>query len=74
MDIEKLGMRVRQIWVAWAKEQPDAKPSWLVPWDELPERDKEVDRRIGVGLYGDFIAQHASEIARGQLLKPEVMT
>jgi len=42
-----LGRIVREAWVAWASEQPEPKPSWLVPWDELSESDKEADRRIG---------------------------
>jgi len=46
-DDELLGRAVRRIWVGWAREQPDAKPSWLVPWEDLPERDREVDVRIG---------------------------
>src|SRR5215469_2088071 len=40
------GKLVRDTWIAWAKEQPNVKPSWLVPWEELSEPDKEVDRRI----------------------------
>jgi hypothetical protein len=48
-DREPLGRIVRETWVAWAKEQPDVRdhPSWLVPWDDLPARDREVDMRIG---------------------------
>lgn len=45
-----LGELVRDVWVAWAREQPNPKPSWLVPWDELDEASKEVDRRIGEAL------------------------
>lgn len=46
---DRLGSCVRGAWIAWALEQPDVAdhPSWTVPWDELPERDREVDRRIG---------------------------
>jgi hypothetical protein len=47
---EQLGMRVREVWIEWAKEQPAPKPSWLVPWEGLSEPDKEVDRRIGERL------------------------
>ena len=47
MDRDTLGQIVRSAWVSWASEQPDPKPSWLVPWDELSEPDKEADRRIG---------------------------
>lgn len=44
---EWLGRIVREVWVRWAKEQPEPKPSWLVPWDGLTEPEQEVDRRIG---------------------------
>lgn len=50
MDQEKreyLGREVRNVWVAFAKEQADPKPSHLVGWNELDEDNKEVDRRIG---------------------------
>lgn len=40
------GKLVRDIWIKWAKEQPNPKPSWLVPWEKLSEPEKEVDRRI----------------------------
>jgi hypothetical protein len=50
-DREILGRRVREVWVAWAKEQASPKPSWLVPWEGLSELDKEVDRRIGAELF-----------------------
>ena len=44
---EDLGRLVRQAWVQWAYEQPVRKPSWLVPWCDLSEPQREVDRRIG---------------------------
>lgn len=47
---EELGRVVRETWVAWAREQPDCKPSWLVPWDELDAGQREVDMRIGAGV------------------------
>lgn len=50
MNREGLGKLVRDVWVRWAKEQPNPKPSWLLPWEELGEADKEVDRRIGEAL------------------------
>jgi len=49
-DREALGRLVREVWIAWAREQPNPKPSWLVPWEGLSEPDKEVDRRIGERL------------------------
>lgn len=51
MDREELGREVRRIWIEWAREQEAPKPSWLVPWEELAEPDREVDRRIGEHLY-----------------------
>lgn len=46
-DRETLGKMVRGVWIRWAAQQPNPKPSWLVPWDHLNEPDKEVDRMIG---------------------------
>lgn len=48
---DDLGRTLREVWVAWAREQPDAKPSWLVPWEQLDEAHKEVDRRMAEALY-----------------------
>jgi hypothetical protein len=48
---EKLGMEVRKVWVDWAKTQTDPKTSWLKPWEELTEPEKEVDRLIGERLF-----------------------
>ena len=47
MSREHLGRLVREEWVTWAREQPNPKASWLAPWEELAEPDREVDRRIG---------------------------
>lgn len=46
-DRDELGRVVRTAWIAWAKTQPDPKPSWLAPYDDLSEPDKEADRQIG---------------------------
>jgi hypothetical protein len=50
VDREALGREVRRVWIAWAREQPNRKLSWLTPWEELAEPDREVDRRIGETL------------------------
>jgi hypothetical protein len=42
---------VRDTWVAWAREQPDPKPSWLVPWDDLDDGQRAVDVMIGRELF-----------------------
>lgn len=46
-DRDTLGRLVREAWVRWAQTQPNPKPSWLAPYDELSEPDKEADRQIG---------------------------
>ena len=48
---ELVGRMVRQEWVEWAKEQPNPKPSWLIPWEELDDGQREVDMRIGETLF-----------------------
>lgn len=53
-DRDDLGRRVRAAWIKWALTQPSPKPSWLVPYDELPETDKEADRQIGEALVEPF--------------------
>lgn len=47
---EELGKAVREIWIKWAREQPNPKEAWLLPWDELTEPEKEIDRRIGAQI------------------------
>lgn len=47
MDRDFLGEVVRIAWISWAVAQSNPKPSWLVPYAELAEPDKEADRQIG---------------------------
>jgi hypothetical protein len=49
---DALGRMVRQAWVSWANAQPNPKPGWLLPYDQLSESDKEADRKIG-----EFVAR-----------------
>lgn len=44
---EQLGEAVRRVWVECAREQKNPKPRYLVPWDDLDDANKEIDRRIG---------------------------
>jgi hypothetical protein len=71
---ETLGKRVREVWIMWAKEQPNPKDSWLTSWEELSEPDKEVDRRIGIALWGDFINElkKQTELLANQIIKEEL--
>ena len=65
---ESLGRQVRDVWVDWACEQPDPKPSWLLKWEALGESDREVDRRIGETLYqaGFAAAQKQLRVAEAE--------
>ena len=53
-DREALGRLVRQVWMDWAREQPDPKPSWLAGWDEL-DAHPELERRHGE--YAESLAE-----------------
>lgn len=53
-DRDDLGRKVREAWVHWARQQPNSKPSWLVPYDDLSEADKEADRQIGEALTAEL--------------------
>jgi hypothetical protein len=44
--VERLAEEVRIAWVAWARTQPNPKPSWLVPWADLDEQSRDADRAI----------------------------
>jgi hypothetical protein len=48
---ELVGRLVRQIWIEWAREQLDPKPSWLLPREDLDAGQREVDMRIGAALF-----------------------
>jgi hypothetical protein len=58
---DRLGRLVRELWIGWAEKQPSPKPSWLVPYHELSESDKEADRVIGYGLLAEFNAEMTGE-------------
>ncbi len=49
-DPDTLGKVVRDAWVRWAQTQPDPKSSWLIPWEDLAEIDREADRQIGLAV------------------------
>ncbi len=63
---EELGKIVRAEWIRWAEQQPDAKPGWLLPWDDMTERDREADRRIG-----EAVADALQQEEQRQRLGPE---
>ena len=63
-DTDDLGRLVREVWVSCAREHPDPKPSWLVPWEGLGEWDKGVDRRIGEAVAAGERERIAAELDR----------
>ena len=72
---EELGRMVREAWVRWAQTQPAPKASWLAPWEELNEPDKEADRQIGEAVarwVQVAIAQFAGTTAIRALPSPPV--
>ena len=44
---DELGEVVREAWIGRAVEQPEIKPSWLVPYQDLSQPDKDADIAIG---------------------------
>lgn len=56
--MREIGELVREVWVAWSREQADVAlhPSWLVSWKNLPERAREVDRRIEAAIRAESAA------------------
>jgi NTP pyrophosphatase (non-canonical NTP hydrolase) len=58
------GRLVREAWVRWAKTQPSPKASWLVPYEELSEPDKEADRQIAEALWNVRAPPPAPEAQR----------
>jgi hypothetical protein len=61
---EPLGRLIREEWVKWASEQPDPKPSWLLPWEELDAGQREVDMRMGAAVAAAERERAAGQIAR----------
>lgn len=61
VDREALGRLVREVWIEWAYEQAAPKPSWLVPWDDMAECDREVDRRIGERVAQSALARPVTD-------------
>ena len=54
LDRDALGRMVREAWIRWAKTHPAPKPSWLMPYDQLQEADKEADRQIGEAIASQY--------------------
>lgn len=72
LDRDDLGRLVRAAWVDWAMKQPNPKPSWLLPYDELSEADREADRQIGEAVA--LVVASAINEAAGDTLKQTLKT
>ena len=64
IDRDALGRIVREAWVRWAQAHPNPKPSWLVPYDDMAEPDKEADRQIGEAVARWTLICDAARFAR----------
>jgi hypothetical protein len=53
---EAWGDLVREVWVEWAREQPDCKPSWIEPWATLEARQRDIDTRIATAVANRVLA------------------
>ena len=73
-DLDELGRGVREAWLRWALTQPNPKPSWLLPYDELSEPDKEADRQIGAAVWQAAEARVAEIAASNEKVVDDVMT
>lgn len=62
-----LGRMVREAWVMWALTQPNPKASWLAPYDDLSEPDKEADRQIGETVWQAALDRAEAEKAAAVL-------
>lgn len=60
-DPDILGQIVREAWVKWAKNQPDPKPSHLLPYADISEEDREADRQIGMAVFCYITGSHHPE-------------
>jgi hypothetical protein len=69
---ERLGWLVRKTWVECVRElMPDPKESWVAPWEELDEFQREADMRIGEAVAGDREAEIRRQLAHIQMLGRE---
>jgi len=68
-DRDAMGRIVREVWIAWARQQSNPKPHWLLSYNQLSEQDREVDRRIGERLWR--MGFEAGKLANKVPPKPE---
>lgn len=63
---EHFGRVLRDAWLGWARQQPDPKPSWLLPWEDLPAEHQEVDMLMAEAVLASVLElrELPSELAR----------
>jgi hypothetical protein len=73
-DRDELGRLVREAWIKWATAQPNPKPSWLVPYEQLSDADKEADRQIGEAVARWTLIGDAANAALSRAPQPDTVT
>jgi hypothetical protein len=53
----------REAWLRWAQTQSNPQPSWLLPYEELDEANKEANRQIGENVARWTLAGDAARFA-----------
>lgn len=63
-DPDYLGKIARAAWIELAKEHPEVQPSWLQPWESLPQAARDAYRRITASVAVALEAEHEALIHR----------
>lgn len=48
---EELGRKVREQWIAWARQQQSPRETWTIPYDHLHPDIREAACRVGEELF-----------------------
>jgi hypothetical protein len=72
-DPEEGGKLVRLVWINYARQNmPNAKASWLAPWEECPPHVRAVDIEIGSALFQVFVCG-LDALGVGSILQQQTM-
>lgn len=66
------GRLLRYYWEERARTHPHPKESWLIPWPELGEWDKETDRYLWDHLVAPYVSTISELIEQNQRLRQEI--
>lgn len=62
-DRDVLGRMTREAWVRWAESHQQPSASWLVPYENLDETEKEANRQMGENVARWTLAGDAARFA-----------